>query len=69
MRSLIRASGKRISFEEAPEELLVTDPECWVLHPGDKWHGFQNLEDDYCMLDPIKVSVVTPGVNTDGSEA
>ena len=62
-------SGKRISFEDAPEELLVTDPNCWVLHPGEEWHGFQNLEDDYCMLDPIKVSVVTPGVNTDGSFA
>ncbi|MGZ6368792.1 MAG: Orn/Lys/Arg family decarboxylase [Ktedonobacteraceae bacterium] len=63
------ATGKRISFEDAPEELLVTDPNCWVLHPGEEWHGFQNLEDDYCMLDPIKVSVVTPGVNTDGSFA
>jgi len=60
---------KRIAFEDAPEALLVTEPECWVLHPGDEWHGFQNLEDDYCMLDPIKVSVVTPGVNTDGSWA
>jgi len=63
------ATGKRISFEDAPEELLVTDPNCWVLHPGEEWHGFQNLEDDYCMLDPIKVSVVTPGVNSDGSFA
>jgi arginine decarboxylase len=38
-----------------------------VLHPGDAWHGFKNLEDGYCMLDPIKVSVVTPGVARDGS--
>jgi arginine/lysine/ornithine decarboxylase len=62
-------TGRRISFEDAPEELLVSDPDCWVLHPGDDWHGFQDLEDDYCMLDPIKVSVVTPGVNTDGTFA
>lgn len=62
-------TGKRISFEDAPEELLVTDPDCWVLHPGDDWHGFLDLEDGYCMLDPIKVSVVTPGVNADGSFA
>ena len=26
--------------------------ECWVLHPGETWHGFSDLEDDYCMLDP-----------------
>src|SRR5437899_1741947 len=60
-------TGKRISFELAPPQLLTTEPNCWVLHPGDSWHGFEGLEDGYCMLDPIKVSVVTPGVALDGS--
>jgi len=46
---------------------LITNPACWVLHPGDAWHGFKDLEDGYCMLDPIKVSIVTPGVADDGS--
>jgi len=32
-----------------------------------RWHGFEGLEDGYCMLDPIKVSVLTPGVALDGS--
>jgi arginine decarboxylase len=59
-------SGKRVRFEEALPGLLATDPDCWVLHPGDTWHGFDDLEDDYCMLDPIKVSVVTPGVALKG---
>jgi arginine decarboxylase len=59
-------SGKRVRFEKAPPELLATDPDCWVLHPGDTWHGFDDLEDGYCMLDPIKVSVVTPGVAVNG---
>jgi arginine/lysine/ornithine decarboxylase len=56
-----------MAFEDAPEDMLVTNPDAWVLHPGDAWHGFKGLEDGYCMLDPIKVSVVTPGVETDGS--
>ena len=60
-------SGTRIPFESAPAQLLTTEPDCWVLHPGDAWHGFKGLEDGYCMLDPIKVSVVTPGVAIDGS--
>jgi arginine decarboxylase len=61
-------SGKsrKTRFEEASAEQLATDPQCWVLHPGDTWHGFGDLEDDYCMLDPIKVSVVTPGVADKG---
>ena len=61
------ATKKRVAFEDAPEELLVSDPDCWVLHPGETWHGFDGLEDGYCMLDPIKVTVVAPGIATDGS--
>ena len=41
-------------------------PTAWVLHPGETWHGFGDLEDGYCMLDPIKVSIVTPGVADKG---
>ncbi len=56
---------KRVAFHEAPPELLATDPSAWVMHPGDTWHGFDTLPDDYCMLDPIKVSVLTPGIGRD----
>ncbi len=59
-------TGKKVAFADAPAELLVTDPQCWVLHPGETWHGFSDLEDDYCMLDPIKVSILTPGVADKG---
>src|SRR5688572_5609281 len=61
------ASGKRVNFEDASPELLATNSDCWVLHPGDAWHGFDDLEDGYCMLDPIKVTVLMPGVQDDGS--
>ena len=58
--------GKKVAFQDASPETLATDPEAWVLHPGDNWHGFGDLEDGYCMLDPIKVSIVTPGVADKG---
>jgi lysine decarboxylase/arginine decarboxylase len=61
-------TGKMEAFEAASPDLLVREPSCWVLRPGESWHGF-DLEDNYCMLDPIKVSVLTPGVNADGSIA
>ncbi len=61
------ATGQMVPFDQASDWLLISDPDCWVLHPGDAWHGFKGIEDGYCMLDPIKVSVVTPGVATDGS--
>lgn len=62
-------NGESISFYKADDELLATAPDCWVLHPNEEWHGFGNIEDGYCMLDPIKVSVITPGVLPDGNLA
>jgi arginine decarboxylase len=59
-------SRKRVAFHEAPADVLTSDPNAWVMHPGDDWHGFDTLPDDYCMLDPIKVSIVTPGVAKNG---
>jgi arginine decarboxylase len=63
----VPGSRKRVPFHEAPPEVLATNPNAWIMHPGDDWHGFDTLPDDYCMLDPIKVSIVTPGVGADGN--
>ncbi len=59
-------NGKTIAFADASPEFLASEPDAWVLHPGDAWHGFGNIEDDYCMLDPIKVSILTPGMTESG---
>ena len=53
-------TGKTVSFADADHDLLRDEPSCWVLHPDETWHGFTGLEDGYCMLDPIKVTVLTP---------
>jgi len=39
----------------------------WLLQSEANWHGFGELADDYVLLDPIKVTLVMPGLNTDGS--
>jgi arginine/lysine/ornithine decarboxylase len=33
---------------------------------GSKWHGFGDLADGFNMLDPIKSTIVTPGLDLDG---
>ncbi len=53
--------GRDIPFHEAPADRLAGDPDCWMLAPGADWHGFGALDEGYCMLDPIKVTLVTPG--------
>ena len=59
-------SGESYSFDEAPAELLVNEQDCWVMHPEDSWHGFEGMPKDWCMLDPIKVSILSPGMGADG---
>ena len=34
----------------------------WVLRPGEAWHGFEGLADDHVMVDPIKVTLLAPGL-------
>ena len=43
--------------------------ECWELKPEDKWHGFRNIDQEHISLDPIKVTLLTPGLNGDGTMA
>ncbi|EKN4697123.1 arginine decarboxylase [Yersinia ruckeri] len=59
-------TGKKVPFAQASREQLTTDPSYWVLKPGDNWHGFDQLEDDWCMLDPIKAGIMVPGMGDDG---
>jgi len=59
-------SGRKVPFAEAPTEALCTQQDPWVLQPGDTWHGFGDIAPDWCMLDPIKVSILAPGMGDDG---
>ena len=59
-------TGKTYDFADAPHKLLAHDQNCWRLAPDDNWHGFKDLEDNWVMLDPIKVSILGPGMGDDG---
>ena len=67
--TVVAAGGDTVTFAEADPAWLAQQPHCWVLHPNESWHGYGDIEEGYALLDPIKVSVVTPGVNRDGSVA
>lgn len=56
-----------VGFQDAPADVLATSPEAWQLRAGETWHGFEGLPDGYAMLDPVKVTVLTPGIAADGS--
>jgi arginine decarboxylase len=52
-----------------PDELAeegIGEREDWILRAGERWHGFGDLAPGFNMLDPIKATVITPGVDVDG---
>lgn len=61
-------SGATFPFETAPVGLLSREPACWTLNAGENWHGFAtaDIAGANCMLDPVKVTITTPGVTPDG---
>src|SRR5487761_2198841 len=44
----------------------VGERDDWMLKPGERWHGFGDLAPGFNMLDPIKATVITPGLAVDG---
>ncbi len=47
----------------------IEEREAWMLKPGERWHGFGRLEPGFNMLDPIKATIITPGLDVDGDFA
>jgi arginine decarboxylase len=52
---------------EAMAQEPVADKAAWVLNPRDKWHGFEGLAANHALVDPIKVTLLTPGLTADGT--
>jgi arginine decarboxylase len=44
----------------------IAEREDWMLKAGERWHGFGDLADGFNMLDPIKATVITPGLDVEG---
>jgi arginine decarboxylase len=55
-----------------PDELAdegMGSREDWMLRAGERWHGFGDLAPEFNLLDPIKATVITPGLDVDGDFA
>ncbi len=80
MRKVDAEYGKDWWFKVWGPENLVEDgigrADIWIIKAEKKgrkkknedpnWHGFGDLADGFNMLDPIKATIVTPGLNLDG---
>ena len=44
----------------------LEERDAWMLNAGERWHGFGELAEGFNMLDPIKATIITPGLDVDG---
>ncbi len=65
----VKVDKEILNFENVASEYLATTQNVWVLSNEDSWHGFGEIEENYAMLDPIKLTFLSPGINPDGSLA
>ena len=73
MRKVAKEYGKDWWFKVwGPDKLAaegIGRADDWVLKAGDKWHGFGNLAEGFNLLDPIKCTIITPGLDVSGKFA
>jgi arginine/lysine/ornithine decarboxylase len=73
MRKVDGEFGKDWWFKVWGPERLAADgigtSADWMLKSNAKWHGFGDLADGFNLLDPIKCTVITPGLDMSGKFA
>lgn len=52
-----------VPWEDLPTEVIKREQQCWNFHPQSKWHGYAGYADGYAMVDPNKLTLLTPGID------
>ena len=74
MRKVDKEYGKDWWFKVWGPEKLVNEGTIgtsadWMLKANAKWHGFGDLAEGFNLLDPIKCTLITPGLDMSGKFA
>ena len=52
-----------VAWEELPTEVIKREQQCWTFRPEARWHGYAGYSDGYAMVDPNKLTLLTPGID------
>ena len=50
-------------WEDLPTDVIKREQQCWNFAPKSTWHGYAGYSDGYAMVDPNKLTLLTPGIN------
>ena len=62
----VKVKGKMKNFEDVSTDYLAGHQDAWVFSKSNNWHGFRDVEENFVMLDPIKLTFTTPGIDDKG---
>jgi arginine/lysine/ornithine decarboxylase len=62
-RSRFAADANDVAWEDLPTELIKHEQQCWNFEPEARWHGYQGYAPGYAMVDPNKLTLLTPGID------
>lgn len=66
LRQHINAADWWFSIWQPPQVTGIATAD-WLLQPDAEWHGFGDVAEDYVLLDPVKVTLVMPGLTAGGA--
>jgi len=55
--------AKDVPWEDIPTDVIKREQQCWNFHPESAWHGYAGYTQGYAMVDPNKLSLLTPGID------
>ncbi len=62
----VDVDGEMKPFEAVSVDFLAANQAPWVMSSLNDWHGFEDMEENYAMLDPIKLTFTMPGIDDKG---
>jgi ornithine decarboxylase len=60
------AGARDTAWENVATDELAAHARYWNLSPGAGWHGFDALAPDFAIVDPLKLTLLTPGFSRGG---
>jgi ornithine decarboxylase len=51
------------AWEDIPTDVIKREQQCWSFYPESTWHGYTGYAEHYAMVDPNKLTLLTPGID------
>lgn len=60
--------ARGVPWEDIPTDVIKREQQCWNFDPSAKWHGYSGYTEGYAMVDPNKLTLLTPGLDRQSGE-